>query len=172
MATIIAFVDDQKSHFDSLKDYIDGICDNMGVDHKVIHVQAARADIDESTEQEGLNGRTLTTRDKIRQALIAKIERLLENCHREGTRVILIFDNLIQAPGGPFRMEHYVRTLWHAPVDTWRGQVPIIVWATNTDTTVLKTLGTRPRSQVISGTPTVGDLGLQSFEDAVRDALR
>lgn len=170
----ILVVEDQKSHFVSLRDYLTDICVSMGITPNVAQVTINRSEVESLLRDANENSQQNSTKEVVRGALIRKINGLLAACQGDGTRVILFFDNLMQMPGGRFYLEDYIMTLWNQPLGTWEAGVPIIVYTANSAHAARDVLPKPPprlKSAVVSAIPTVGEAGLQALEDAVRAAL-
>ncbi len=171
----ILVVEDQKTHFESIRDYLTDICGDMRIAPTVVRVTLKPAEIAALKPETDGNGEQQTTKEIARGALIRKIDGLLASCKDDGVRVILFFDNLMQMPGGRFYLEDYILTLWNQPASTWEASVPIIVYSANSAHPTRDALLNPPdrrKSAVVSAIPDVGEGGLQALERAVRESLR
>lgn len=139
---MILVVEDIDQHFQGLHDYLVQLCRTLKREHEIERAQ--------STDE---------------------VKKWIERCQRQAIPLILIFDMLMEVPGGPHTLTRYIRKLWAKPNDEWLATVPIVVWSVHVDR--LQDLDEHPRtrSSIVSKLGTTGMDDLEELDAALQAAL-
>ena len=98
-----------------------------------------------------------------------EIETYLVDCEHTAAPVLLVFDNIMDLPGGRAELRKLIISLWKAPPGTWRSRVPIIIFVEHTE---YFRLPHRTHSAVIGRIPRAGVNNRLELRAAMRSALR
>lgn len=98
----ILVVEDQKSHFESLRDYLTDICVSMRITPDVVRVTLKPAEITALAQGANTSDQQKATKEVVRDALIRKIDELLAACQNDGTHVILFLITSCRCRAGGF----------------------------------------------------------------------
>lgn len=137
---MILVAEDMDLHFEALKALLERACASLHVEHEVVQVKS-----------------------------LAEVEKYLAACEQRQTPLLVIFDNLMDLPGGRFELESAIRALWNEGPDTWHGSVPIIIFA---ETDKFDRLPRRRNSAVVHKVPGPGENTLSKLRTAIRTALQ
>lgn len=137
---VILVAEDMDLHFEALKALLERACLSLHVEHELIQTKS-----------------------------LAEVEKYLVACEQQGIPLLVIFDNLMDLPGGRFELEQAIRTLWDEEPETWRGNVPIVIYA---ETDKFDRLPRRRNSAVVHKVPESGENNLRKLRTAVRAGLQ
>jgi hypothetical protein len=98
-----------------------------------------------------------------------EIETYLVDCEDSAAPLLLVFDNIMDLPGGRSKLRDLIHSLWKAPPGTWRSRVPIIIFVDRTEDFRLPH---RSHSAVIDRIPRAGVNNRLELRTAMRSALR
>lgn len=139
---MILVVEDWDTNFEALKVLLERACTRLRVEHEV--VQSKR---------------------------LAEVEKHLADCEQRRTPLLIIFDNLMQLPGGNYEFIELIRDLWYENPATWRGKVPIIIYA-DTRTDEFDRFRPRLNSANVHRFPEAGQIKWLKLRAAVQIALQ
>lgn len=137
---MILVVEDTNKHFEVLREYLVQMCLTLQREHEIVRAQ--------STDE---------------------ARRVIEHCRRQTIPLIVIFDLLMEVPGGPHRVTRFVRNTWTRANDEWLAKVPIVVWSVHVDE--LSDLPPRSNSILVNKLGSTGIDDLEELDVALRAAI-
>lgn len=110
----------------------------------------------------------------VRCKTLGEVERHLVECEQHNIPLLLIFDNLMELPGGEYQFIDLIRTLWVADPSTWRGNVPIIIYSGTRSEEFSRLYRRRHRrnSAFVNKFPEAGEHRLLRLRAALNTALQ
>lgn len=139
---MILVVEDWDIVFEALKAMLERACARLYIEHEI--VQSKR---------------------------LAEVEQRVAECEQHGTPLLILFDNLMQLPGGNFEFIEFIRSLWNEDPATWRGRIPIIIYS-DTRTEEFDRFHHRVNSATVHKIPEAGQNNRLKLRSAVQTALQ